>query len=628
MYALLRRFLVWRLKKRNFKSNDALKRLLPLLLSLLPLCAAQSQRPLTPTVISVGDILPNYGLDTLMVNDTSYIVDYLESQPQDYVALTNYCVSVRTKANQAISSIENDYRHSDSLIWIDSNTVLSDYSIYEYRLRRLADFMGRMSIRYSRLEQQRVEAEKEAARQRAIEEAARQQRERDKEAADLRDNIDLHHRAIIKACDGVGIRDKNRLKELKDLYYSYLMVYNKYDLSTGHATQESIVQLDELNAFQNDLLENVIGPNSLPSQIENFKNQLKVRCEKDNSDVYRSYSRVFKQSPLPQVTFADVREYGDYINRLQTVSNIQNRYLQTLDLRATINSNSDQILQLYGKKYREAANSYKEVMRSINLVPSFTTNAESLNFIRSLEEFIAAQQRYLDDYTVFEDITAYSDTILNGRASRFRDVASAYRKVQPTLVPWPKYRTVDEADLYDEQLGQVIKVQQCYLSAIATRTEIERLDDTLMDGRKIDRTLYNGYRLLRKQADLEPNFSTVERGTAFLATLSSHVEMQRLCAETFRKRQTIVDNADRIAGKRAPYGNIAKAYKRLAKVYDDFGDITNTEDLRRYARQTDAYIAMQEAFLRLIASDYAASSDSQLKKETDVERIKTVIGLK
>ena len=140
-------------------------------------------------VISVADILPNYGLDTLMVNDTSYVIDYLSSQPQDYVALTNYCVSIRTKATSVINSIENDYDHRDSLIWIDSSTVLSDYNIYEYRLRRLADFMGRQSIRYSRLEQQRVEAEKEAARRRAIEEAERQQRERDKEAADLRSRI-------------------------------------------------------------------------------------------------------------------------------------------------------------------------------------------------------------------------------------------------------------------------------------------------------------------------------------------------------------------------------------------------------------------------------------------------------
>lgn len=605
-----------------------MKKLLPLLLFLLVLASVRSQKPTTPTVISVADILPNYGLDTLMVNDTSYVIDYLSSQPQDYVALTNYCVSIRTKATSVINSIENDYDHRDSLIWIDSSTVLSDYNIYEYRLRRLADFMGRQSIRYSRLEQQRVEAEKEAARRRAIEEAERQQRERDKEAADLRSNIDLHHRAIIQSCDGVGIRDKSRLKELKDLYYSYLMVYNKYDLSTGHATQESIVQLDELNAFQNDLLENVIGPNSLPSQIENFKNQLKVRCEKDNSDVYRSYSRVFKQSPLPPVTFADVREYSNYISRLQTIINIQNRYLQTLDLRATINTNSDQILQLYGKKYREAANSYKEVLRGINLVPAFTSNAESINFIGTLEDFISAQQRYLDDYTLLEDISIRSDSILNGRQSRFRDVSSAYRNVQPTLVPWPHFKNLDEAALYEEQLDQVVKVQQCYLLVIARRTEIERMDDTLMAGRKIDRTLYNAYRLFRKQADLAPSFATIERGESFLDMLDSYIEMQRLCLQTLAKRKTIDDNADRIIEKRSNYSNIVKAYKRMAEVYDDFGEITNNEDLRRYARQTDAYIEMQEAFLRLLASDYASSSDSQLKRETDVERIKTVIGLK
>ena len=605
-----------------------MKKLLPLLLFLLVLASARSQKPTTPTVISVADILPNYGLDTLMVNDTSYVIDYLSSQPQDYVALTNYCVSIRTKATSVINSIENDYDHRDSLIWIDSSTVLSDYNIYEYRLRRLADFMGRQSIRYSRLEQQRVEAEKEAARRRAIEEAERQQRERDKEAADLRSNIDLHHRAIIQSCDGVGIRDKSRLKELKDLYYSYLMVYNKYDLSTGHATQESIVQLDELNAFQNDLLENVIGPNSLPSQIENFKNQLKVRCEKENSDVYRSYSRVFKQSPLPPVTFADVREYSNYISRLQTIINIQNRYLQTLDLRATINTNSDQILQLYGKKYREAANSYKDVLRGINLVPAFTSNAESINFIGTLEDFISAQQRYLDDYTLLEDISIRSDSILNGRQSRFRDVSSAYRNVQPTLVPWPHFKNLDEAALYEEQLDQVVKVQQCYLLVIARRTEIERMDDTLMAGRKIDRTLYNAYRLFRKQADLAPSFATIERGESFLDMLDSYIEMQRLCLQTLAKRKTIDDNADRIIEKRSNYSNIVKAYKRMAEVYDDFGEITNNEDLRRYARQTDAYIEMQEAFLRLLASDYASSSDSQLKRETDVERIKTVIGLK
>lgn len=610
-----------------------MKKLLLILLCVLTIGAVQAQkkhktdeRKKMPTVVSVADILPNYGLDTSMVNDTAYVLDYLDSQPQNYVALTNYCVGVRTKAQQAISSIENDYLHKDSLIWIDSNTVLADYDIFEFRLRRLADLMGRMSINYSRLEQQRVEAEKEAARQRAIEEAARQQRERDSEAEGLRSSIELHHRAIITACDGVGIKDKNKLKELKDLYYSYLMVYNKYDLSSGHATRESIAQLDELNAFQNDLLENVLGAHSLPSQIENFKNILKQRCDRENNDVYRSYSRVFKVTSVP-VSFADVSEYGDYINRLQTIINVQNRYLQTLELRATINAGSSQIIQLYGKKYRKEVDSYKEVVRSINMVPDFTTNAESINFIQRLEEFIAAQQRYVDNYSFLEDISIRSDSILNGHDSKFRDVVTAYRDLQGSLVPVPTFKTLGEAAHYEEQLDEVVKIQKCYLRVIRLRHEIERNDDSLMSVRKVDRTVYNGYRLFRQQVDLRPSFSTSQRGESFVDMLSAHIELQKFCLTVVQKRRQITANGSKIGNRSTSYRNISKAYSRMMKVYDDFDDIANAEDLRRYSRQCDAVIEMQEAFLKLLSSDLAANSDMQLKRESDIGKIKAIIGL-
>lgn len=604
-----------------------MKKLLLALLCLTSLGVAEAQKPKTPTVISVADILSNYGLDTAMVNDTSYVLEYLAEQPQDYVALTNYCVEVRTQVQAAISSIENDYEHKDSVIWIDSNTVLSDYAIYEYRLRRLAEVMGRMSIRYSRLEQQRVEAEKEAARQRAIEEAERQQRERDREASELRGNIDRHHRSIISACDGTGIKDKTRLKELKDVYYSYLMVYNKYDLSQGHATTESIAQLDELNAFQNDLLENVLGAHSLPSQIENFKNQLKIKCDKENSDVYRSYSRVFKQQNTVPVSFADVTEYGDYINKLQTIINIQNRYVQTLELRATIKAGTEQIVQLYGKKYRSVVNSYKDVDNSVDKVPAFTSNAASLNFIHDLEEFIAAQQRYIDDYALLEDISSRSDTILKGKDNTFRDVVNAYRDVLETLVPVPSFKTPDEATHYEEQLDEVVKVQQCYLEVIRLRHVIDRSDDSLMSMRKVDRVVYNGYRLFRKQADLQPSFSTVERGHSFIAMLNSHIELQKLCFAAMQKRRTIDRNDDKIDSKTTSFRNIGKAYSRMKKAYDDFDEITNSEDLRRYSRQCDNVVEMQEAFLKLLASDLATTSDAQLKRESDIGKIKAVVGL-
>ena len=605
--------------------------LLVFLMVLLPM-AVMSQKPkktkakpvAPPTVLSVGDLMGNYGLDSAWGNDTAAIMRYLDEQPQDYVALTNLCVSIRTKAQKAISSIENDYDFRDSLIWLDSNTVLADYAIYEYRLRSLSELMGRMSIKYSRLEQQRIEAEKEAARRRAEEEARRLQEERNRVASDLRSNIELHHRAIITACDGAGITDKNKLKQLKDLYYSYLMVYNKYDLSVGNATDESIERLDQLNSFQNDVLENVLGQNSLPYQIENFKNVLKVRCDKENSDIYRSYSKVFKQTTVP-VSFADVKEYEDYTTRMRTLINVQQRYVQTIDLRATIAAGSENISTLFGKKYRDVTAAYRDVLRTVDQLPAFTSNAESLLFIQSLEDFIAAQQRYMDLYPIYEDLSLRSDSILAQR--NLPDVVSTYHDAQAHLRPMPSFKDNAGADLYEVQLDEVRSVQQCFLDVIDLRHTIAANDDSLMAGRKIDGVLSNGYRLLRKQADLRPSFYTVERGRSFINILQGHVEMQQLCLRILHKQEQVKANEKIIEDRELPYGNLRKAYSRMYKAYRGLTEITNTEDLRRYDRQCDYILEMQQAFITTLRSPNAADADAKLKRESNVEKIKVIIGL-
>lgn len=406
------------------------------------------------------------------------------------------------------------------------------------------------------------------------------------------------------------------------------MVYNKYDLSTGNATNESIARLDELNAFQNDLLENVLGQNSLPFQIENFKNILKVRCEKENSDVYRSYTKVFKHTSVP-ISFADVREYEEYINRMHTVINVQQRYMQTIDLRATIASGTDAIQSQYGKKYREVVSSYKEVLKGINQVPAFTTNAESLLFIQSLEDFTAAQQLYIDYFSQLEEISQRSDSIMKrGTDNRqLYDVVVAYREISEKLLPLPTFRDPEGAKVYEDQLQEVRDVQQCYMDVLTLRTTIARNDDTLTSVKKLDRVLSNGYKLLRKQVDLRPSFATVERGRSFIDLLSSHIEMQNLCLITKKKIDQIKRNDKLIDFKENPFRNIVKAYNRMYKAYSDVSEITNTEDLRRYSRQCDRLIDLQKAFIEIQQSPTVQEVDNSLKRETSIDKIKLVVGL-
>ncbi|MBQ9418385.1 MAG: hypothetical protein IJU19_07410 [Bacteroidales bacterium] len=609
------------------------RKLLIIAMMLVPVVAL-GQRPKArpvPTMLSVADILPNYGIDTVWVNDTAGIMRHIASQPQDdYVALTNLCVSVRTRVQQAMRSIENDYEQRDSLIWIDSATVLTDYSVYEFRLRRLAELMGRMSVKYSRMEQQRIEEEKEAARRKAAEEAQRRQEERNRMASDLRSNIAAHHRTIIAACDGAGVSDKAKLKSLKDLYYSYLMVYNKYDLSAANATAEGIARMEELYSFQTDLMEHVLGENSLPSQIDNFKNVLKVRCSDDNADIYRSYSKVFKNTAVA-ISFADINEYNEYINRLHTIINIQQCYLQTVDLRAAIGSGSLAIERTYTKGHKDIVSSYREAARTVNTLPSFNTRAESILFVETLEDFIKAQQRYVGAYSRIEDIERRSDSIINraGKRSNTRDIASAYRDIKGMLIPQPSFTSSEGADRYEEQLEASHQVQQAYLQAIDMRLSIAQIEDSIYATRKVDRTLASGYRDLRKQADYScPSFSTYEDGQRYIASLRAYIEMQRLCLTIVDKLRAIDSNRKQINTLGAPWRNIVKSYARLEKAYMAISSIGTTEDVARYGRQCEAIIAMQSAYLALLQGDLVEDTDRRLGGEDDVEKIKLIVGVR
>jgi hypothetical protein len=314
---------------------------------------------------------------------------------------------------------------------------------------------------------------------------------------------------------------------------------------------------------------------------------------------------------------------------MHTVINVQQRYMQTIDLRATIASGTEAIQSQYGKKYRDVVSSYKEVLKGLNQVPAFTTNAESLLFIQSLEDFTMAQQLYIDYFSQLEEISQRSDSIMKrGTDNRqLYDVVVAYREISDKLLPLPTFRDPEGAKVYEGQLQEVRDVQQCYMDVLTLRTTIARNDDTLTSVRKLDRVLSNGYKLLRKQVDLRPSFATVERGRSFIDILSSHIEMQNLCLITKKKIDQIKRNDKRIDFKENPFRNIVKAYTRMYKAYSDVSEITNTEDLRRYSRQCDRLLDLKKAFIDIQQSPSVQEVDNSLKRETSIDKIKLVVGL-
>ena len=599
-----------------------------LVLLLLGVCS-MAQKPLkqTPIQLSVADILANYGIDTSVVKDTSSATTFLNSQTQDYAALSNYCVDIRLKLQNAIVSIENDYRNDGGLIWIDSSTVITDYNIYSVRLHNMIDFMGKQSIRYSRLEEQRLEAEKEATRQRAISEAKKRQDALNQEADELRASISSRHRTIITSCDGEGISDRSKLKELKDLYYSYLMVYNKYDLSKGDATPEWNSQLRELLDFQRDLSDKMLGNNSLPLQIDNFKNALKMQCEKENTDVYRSYIRVFKSTSIP-ISFADIDEYNEYVNNLKDIQTVQKRYIEVIDLRTKINTESESITNLYGKKYKDLANAYKETAATLNTIPAFTTVAESENFVFNLHSFIEAQRSYRAQYVTHESISARSAYILQSKTDPFSDIQSAYRDAEAFLSPLPSFKDTVGAQAYEQQLQNVLSVQECYLKAISLRKTIDSLDNILSQNKKNDKKITTTYKTIYRQTNLKPHFYTIDQGEEFTHHLNDFISLQQDCMKCVTTSSAIQSNDKTITEKGERLRHLIKAYVRMQKAILTMKEIATREEIDFYQRELNEMLFVQEAFIQAINSDDSSAINNRLKGETDPNKIKLVLGLK
>ena len=110
--------------------------------------------------------------------------------------------------------------------------------------------------------------------------------------------------------------------------------------------------------------------------------------------------------------------------------------------------------------------------------------------------------------------------------------------------------------------------------------------------------------------------------------LNQHIEMQELCISTMNKLKEIDNNDKFITNKDNRLRNIAKAYQKLEKAYHGVAEVTNNEDLRRFSRQCDKILEMQQAFITTMRSNTAAESDNKLRRENDIEKIRLVIGLK
>ena len=580
--------------------------------------------------ISVRDVCSAYNVDGRVLASDEAITSIIDSlshvQPNAYPIMSQWCRQQRMRINRMHTSLSNDYQRDGDNIWIDSTHCITDGGTYLSRMEQLMARLLADADNYDRLEQERIEAERKAAEERARAEALRIQREKDQRLAIQTDSIKSMHKHITSICDAKGLTDKVRIKELKDIFYAYLAVYNRYDLTDNSTTDIHFQQLDELQQFQESLIDSVIGSESYSYRIEAFKNTLHIRSGKDHNDVNKSYLRVFKKVQVP-ITFKTIAEYNSYIGQLQEILTVQQRYLEVISLRDTIFHNINTLQLQCSKKHKEIFTSYRDIQAEVNLIPAFTTLAESDKFISTLNDHILLQNEFRHVIDRIDAIETRGDSIMAICSKSVGDIVDAYKELVATTDFVPKFINKASADYYNSTLDQFETVQSQYITAIGIRNIIEAGSQQIIASRNAPKGLVPGYKQMMKYTDFTPHFRNEAGGNDFIKLLNHFIDIQKKFLDIVSNSNSIDSNSKQFKIAFKEYPNIHKAYERLYKTYDTDLAILSEADVNSYLKHQTDILAMQQRFSELANSLEKEDYDSRLKKVKEPDKIKLIMGV-
>lgn len=576
--------------------------------------------------LSCSALAANYGVDSNFVADTTQVLRWLQQQRQDYAHLASQCSLMDIRVQNMQQSLKSTYEERDGVLWIDSMTCIVGHKDYLARLATLSSFLRRQATQYDRLEQRRIVEEIKEAENKAKRKAQQEQEARNEQLTALKQSIVNRHQAIGRACDANGVTDKNKIKSLKDIYYAYLTIYNKYDLSQTVGSEAVLKAFQQLESLQVHLQDSILGPNSFAFRIDDFRNKLKLACGKDHVDVYKSYLRVAKRLSVP-ATFSSLAEYYDYAQQLADIIELQQNYIRAIDLRQQIAAGTTDITARCGKNYRNILTSYRTVLGQIDQIPAFITLGESLRFLSQLEEFVQVQKRYTAAIDHIEMINKKGTQVVAACPPSASDLPGAYRALVEAYNFVPDFATLDGADFYEQTLLDFEKLQSYYLSIIALRDTINHKETSLLKDSGTPKEVSAGYKTLKAQFNFTPNFTNTTRAEAFIDDLHTFINIEERLLSAVGTQKTLDANSRTLKELKKENPNTVKAYELLRSEAEQKIIIGAPADIERFTRYQASQLKLQTLFLKAINSADRADYNNRLKKVKETDKIRLIMGI-
>lgn len=610
------------------------KRLLIIILLIVNVTQAFAQTDSTsgqtPRVVYLAarDLCPGNNIDVRLIDDgtiLNHIIDSLKGvQPNAYPLICQWCNVQRRRINRFRTSLLDDYKWDRDLVWMDSTHCILDAGPFVHTAQKRIELLEEISEFYEAEEKKRIEEERKAAEAHAIMESIRIQQEKDDLLVWYQDTIKALHQEISTVCDGKTLTDKERLKQLKDFYYAYLSIYNRYDLSSRSTEEHRFEQLKELKQFQTEMLDSILGENSYATRINEFSSTLKARCGKAHADINKSYAKAIKRMQVP-VNFKTLAEYRQYVHSLQEILAVQDYYLMTIEYRDTLASNNNKLQNLASRKHKEINTSYQQMLSDFNLVPEFTNKKEGEQYMAMIQELTLVQEEYIAAFGRLDIIERRGDSIISSCPRKIMDMTTAYKQMASKYDFVPSFRNLSGAASYNKHLDEFELMQTIYAEGIALRSAIAAKADTITGSRTSPKGLNAGYKQMSSYTVFTPTFSTVSGGEQYLSQLREFLTIQDKFITIIVTNDKIESTSRRYKTAFREYPNISKAYERVLKTYDYDLNILSMVDINNYIKHQQQVVGMQARFDEVLNGTEKSQYNDRLKKEKDVENIKLIL---
>lgn len=576
--------------------------------------------------VSILDISSDFGVPASFIQDTNVFISQVTTQNDNYLSKASICANISTRTQSMLITLKTDYKNVDGLIMLSSTKAIFDFSFYETKLQQLSITAARYSQYYLALEQTRINIS--AAEALATEEAAAQQRQSDLnlQAKAIKDDIDILHDSITGRCLHNKPSDKNLAKEYKDLYYAYMAIYNQNSSLPSQSSEQTIKDLEDLHWMQQDMLAHILCDSSYSNRISQFPQRLKSYADPNATDIYRSFLRYFTHNTVP-INFTTIRGYRNYVAQLTDIMNVQQQYINAIDLCDSIRRYSDTINKLYGKGYEGIAKAYNKHLSSINLMPTFNRIDESNTFIKNLKEFNTLQHKYIANYHRIKAMQQRGLNIVKNCPKSCNNICMAYQYYEQNENLVPAFTTIAQSEEYDQRLQQYETMQDRYETIIRLRDSIEQTDKRLTTSPNADKVFVNGYRAIKESSSIAVALQTEEETMAAINVLSDFLSTQQFCAKIQRQRDIIAGNDQVLAGYEKQYAHIYNAYKILRNDYVYDTPIATIDDMKKYQRKLFEIASIQERFTNIMQSSQATSINEKMVSVRDLQQIKTLFHL-